>query len=58
MNYYCLTEIPRTLGAKSQVMAIWMVVLLIAWVQCEYDFVHVVCTRAFVYMLHSQKSCG
>lgn len=39
-------------------MVIWMVVLLIAQVQYEYDLVRVVCTRAFVCMLHSQKFCG
>lgn len=50
----CLAEIPRTPDAKSQVMVIWMVVLLIAQVQYEYDLVRVVCTRAFVCMLHTE----
>lgn len=30
------------------VMVVWMVVLLTAQVQCVYDFVHVVCTCAFL----------
>lgn len=43
MNYYILQNFLDCL-TKSQVVVIWMMVILIAQVQYEYDFVHVVCT--------------
>lgn len=44
----CLGQIPGTPDVKSQVMAIWVMVFLLSWVQYEFDFVHVVCTCTFV----------